>query len=150
MKRTHEDESIHPSFRIQAKHVFITYPQFDCDKMELLQHLQSLYAIEKAIIARELHADGEPHIHAYISWKKKIDCRDERKFDYKGKHPNIQKCKNIQATIQYCQKDDMEPLKFGFDDRDEITDLYQFARETPEEEFFEECRKQKGIHPSLI
>lgn len=115
---TEPNESIHP-FRIQAKHVFLTYPQFECNKNELLEHLQSCYAIEKAIISRELHADGQPHMHAYVCWKKKIDCRDQRKFDFKEKHPNIQRCQNIQATIQYVQKDDMDPLKFGFDNEDD-------------------------------
>lgn len=152
MDNSENNETNHPSFRLQAKHVFLTYPQFECDKNMLLQHLQQLYPIEKAIICREHHADGHPHMHVYICFKRKISTTNIRRFDFRGKHPNITKCANVQASIQYCQKEDLEPLKFGFNDQDEgdeIDNIYDLARTLEEEDFFNLCRKKK-VHPSII
>lgn len=153
MNSVNSNETNHPSFRLQAKHIFLTYPQYECDKRLLLQHLQGLYPIQRAIIARELHADGNPHMHCYIEFKKKISTTNQRRFDYDGKHPNVSKCGNVQATIQYCQKEDMDPLTYGIDNNDdeEIDNIYDLARTLEEENFFNTCRKKKVIiHPSLI
>jgi len=93
-------------FRINAKSVFLTYPQCDLTNQFLMNHLASLkYECDYIITCEEKHADGSPHMHAVLKFKKKVDIRNEAFFDISGFHPNIQTTKNINASINYCKKD---------------------------------------------
>lgn len=93
-------------FRINAKSVFLTYPQCDLQKEHLLTFINTLkYKYSYAIICTENHEDGNKHLHAVIKFKKKVDIRNEHTFDLNGFHPNIQTTKNINASINYVKKD---------------------------------------------
>jgi len=53
-------------FRIQAKNYFLTYPHRSLTKDEALTQLQNISTpVNKLFIrvSRELHEDGEPHLH---------------------------------------------------------------------------------------
>ena len=62
-------------------------------------------SVEEVIVSKELHQDGNTHYHVYAKFSRKKDIRNNRYFDYKGIHPNIQSCRNILAWKQYIKKD---------------------------------------------
>lgn len=138
-------------FRLNAIHCFLTFPRFSCNPQDLWNFINSKYEIKKSLIATETHEDGQLHMHAYVNFKKKIDIRKWDIFDFKGHHCNIQRARKPIACIKYLNKEDLNPHKFGNIIDDEIDDIYEFARETPEEDYFNECRKQKvSIYPLNI
>jgi hypothetical protein len=94
-----------PAFRLQAKHLFLTYPHAEIAHFDLYEAINNRFPVKRAIIASENHADGSPHMHAYFEFNSKLHCRDERAFDIDDKHPNIQAVRNVPATITYCKKD---------------------------------------------
>lgn len=103
------------SFRCNAKNFFLTYPQAVNieTKDELLQFLLSRrQSVAYLIVAKELHEDGNQHYHAMIQYSKRFDLRDDKYFDYKGHHPNIQKVKSVDATKVYIKKDE-DYIEYG-------------------------------------
>jgi len=95
-------------FRLQSKHILLTYPRCDVDKNDLLVDLVALLLPHTPHIrvARELHEDGSPHLHAYIRLERKPNIRTERFFDLRGHHPNIDgRIRDPQATFNYVSKD---------------------------------------------
>lgn len=96
-----------PGFRIQGKHFFLTYPRCDLPKEDLRTFLLSLYPEHgpHALVAREQHEDGSYHLHAAVTFERRIDCRDARRFDFLGHHPNLQRARSIQDVAEYISKD---------------------------------------------
>lgn len=149
MSNESSQTSIHPSFRINAKSFFITYPQCTKTKEEVKAFLESKAPLAYYLIGRELHEDGNPHIHAVVTYKKKLNVKSNRYFDLDEFHPNVQAAKNMAALKNYITKEDLEPLTSD-QLSDEEDNLYDLARVTPEETYFEVCRKKKvSIHPNL-
>nr|AGR84130.1 Rep [African cassava mosaic virus] len=103
-----------PRFRVQAKNVFLTYPKCSIPKEHLLSFIQtlSLPSNPKFIkICRELHQNGEPHLHALIQFEGKITITNNRLFDClhpscsTSFHPNIQGAKSSSDVKSYLDKD---------------------------------------------
>lgn len=99
-------------FRLASKNLFLTYPQCDYQLESFLNNCKDLFKEEniiRMVVARELHEDGNPHIHAVISLGKEFRTRDERMFDdlvEPSKHPNIiSRIKSMHATYKYVTKD---------------------------------------------
>lgn len=146
--------SIHPEdrgkpFRLNAKHCFLTYPKYTCDKKELYTFIDSKYKIKKILIAEETHEDGDKHMHAYIEFIKKVDIRHWDVFDINGHHCNIQVARKPIACVKYLEKEDKELFTYGsFEEFETIDNLFDLCRETGDEEvYIETCRKQKvSIH----
>jgi len=92
-----------PSF-YNGKRFFLTYPR--CDKLqhELVSFLQSKGDLVYYIVARELHEDGMPHLHACIEFAN-IFRGNVRSLDWDGHHPNKQDPRNWNACKNYCKKD---------------------------------------------
>lgn len=90
-------------FRVDAKNFSITYPQCPATKEDLLEHLQAL-SPSYICIGRELHADGNYHLHAALQFKKKKTIRSPRYFDFLCYHPNVQGTRNIGKWIDYVKK----------------------------------------------
>lgn len=129
------------SFRLNAKHVFLTYPHSDLNFQELYNFIDSKYPLEKAIISKEHHKDGTPHIHALLSFKKRTDIRDERVFDFQDRHPSMESIRNIHATMNYVKKEkDFE--EFVGEEAPSDADPYEMQA-TSEKSFFQECYKKK-------
>lgn len=104
-------------FRIQSKSWFLTYPKLDIDKQELLDELKKKVESKKrvllrAVVCRELHKDGTPHMHAYIEIDKMYNCRDARFWDVAGHHGDYAKCRNVFAAAKYIKKDG-DVLEYG-------------------------------------
>nr|ARV85669.1 replication associated protein [Rhynchosia golden mosaic Colombia virus] len=103
------------SFRLQARNIFLTYPQCDISKDECLQMLQHLpWSIVKPTyirVAREEHSDGFPHLHCLIQLSGKSNIKDVRFFDITHPrrsarfHPNVQAAKDTNAVKNYITKD---------------------------------------------
>ena len=95
------------------------------------------------IIAKEKHEDGNTHIHAYIEFTKKLQIYKENHFDIQERHPNIQAARNIQATINYVKKE-KNFKEYGFEDnKTEELNLFELAKSSKSEDFYETCRKRK-------
>lgn len=84
------------SYRLQAKHILLTYSQvtsedaFVRDAKAHFNHCSSLLGpLDLYRLGRELHQDGGTHFHAYLSPKSKCATRNARLFDYAGFHPNV-------------------------------------------------------------
>lgn len=140
-----ERPSIQRNFRIQAKSFFLTYPQCNQTRQALKDFLHTKGRVTYYLIGQETHEDGGYHLHALVTYEKKLNVKSQNFFDFNGCHPNTQAAKNIPALKNYITKEDLEPLTSTPTDDD---NLYDLARVTPEEEFFEICRKRK-VHPSI-
>ncbi|ADV15490.1 replication-associated protein [Sida micrantha mosaic virus [Brazil:Mato grosso do sul:2:2007] - [Bolivia]] len=101
-------------FKINAKNYFLTYPQCSLTKEETLSQLQSLTTpVNKKYIkiSRELHEDGQPHLHVLIQFEGKFQCTNQRFFDLVSPsrsvhfHPNIQAAKSSSDVKSYISKD---------------------------------------------
>ncbi|GES76336.1 rep protein [Rhizophagus clarus] len=64
--------------------LFLTYPRCSLDKhvvLTMLRCLCSPFVVESYVVATELHEDGTPHIHCYLSLSGKVDKRSANCFD---------------------------------------------------------------------
>nr|AAU08299.1 replication-association protein [Tomato yellow leaf curl Sardinia virus] len=101
-------------FQINAKHYFLTFPKCSLSKEEALERLLQLQTPtnKKYIkICRELHEDGQPHLHMLIQFEGKFNCKNNRFFDLVSPtrsahfHPNIQGAKSSSGVKSYIDKD---------------------------------------------
>nr|QWB14708.1 replication associated protein [Sida yellow blotch virus] len=115
-------------FRINARNYFLTYPQCSLTKEEALSQLLNLsIPTNKKFIklARELHENGEPHLHVLMQFEGKFQCKNNRFFDLVSPtrsthfHPNIQGAKSSSDVKSYVEKDGdtIEWGKFQIDGR---------------------------------
>ncbi|ACF04176.1 replication-associated protein [Tomato yellow leaf curl virus] len=101
-------------FQINCKNYFLTYPQCSLTKEEALSQLQNLETPtnKKYIkVCRELHENGEPHLHVLIQFEGKFKCQNQRFFDLVSPsraahfHPNIQGAKSSSDVKSYIDKE---------------------------------------------
>ncbi|AQT01552.1 Rep [Sida golden yellow spot virus] len=101
-------------FLINAKNYFLTYPQCSLTKEETLSQILNIQTPtnKKFIkIARELHENGEPHLHVLIQFEGKFKTQNCRFFDLVSPtrsvhfHPNIQGAKSSSDVKTYVEKD---------------------------------------------
>nr|AHI17210.1 Replication-associated protein [Tomato yellow leaf curl virus] len=101
-------------FQINCKNYFLTYPKCSLAKEEALSQLQNLETPtnKKYIkVCRELHENGEPHLHVLIQFDGKFKCQNQRFFDLVSPsraahfHPNIQGAKSSSDVKSYVDKD---------------------------------------------
>ena len=95
-----------PIFELRTRYVLLTYAQCgQLDAFEVMGHLSDVPA--ECVIARENHADGGVHLHAFVDFGKRTYFSDPRRFDVAGCHPNIQPCgRTPDAMFDYT-------IKFG-------------------------------------
>lgn len=92
-------------FRFDSFYVFLTYPHSQFDHGELHGHLNGLCPVLWCRIATERHSDGDPHVHCIAKFVRRFCTRDERAFDYQGRHPNIQPVRVVARAVAYVGKD---------------------------------------------
>nr|AIP89452.1 replication associated protein [South African cassava mosaic virus] len=101
-------------FSIKAKNYFLTYPKCTLSKEAALDQLRQLQTPTNKLfikICRELHENGEPHLHALIQFEGKYNCTNQRFFDLISPsrsahfHPNIQGAKSSSDVKSYLDKD---------------------------------------------
>lgn len=105
------------TFRLNAKKIFLTYPQFDLPLPEFLAFLRQRapHPINQYVLCREEHTQTEGrHLHACVEFVDKINIRNPRHFDYvinEGRqdeerhHPNISTIRSWPNAVRYCKKD---------------------------------------------
>jgi len=59
--------------------------------------------ITEHVICEEKHEDGNPHVHAFIKYSKKVMWTETR-WDIGGYHGNYQVAKSWKAVERYCKK----------------------------------------------
>lgn len=92
-------------FRFDSCYVFLTYPQSQFEHSSLHGFLNSVCTTEWCRIASELHESGDPHVHVVAQFVRRFQTRNERVFDYEGRHPNIQPVRNTAKALTYVSKD---------------------------------------------
>jgi len=101
------------AFRLCGKNLFLTYPKCLLEKIHVQEFILSLVGVEYMLVARELHQDGTPHIHVFLTLKKKLDTTSAKYFDIAGYHGNYQTARDSDDVIAYLNKSDTEPLSYG-------------------------------------
>nr|ALK03447.1 replication initiator protein [Whitefly-associated begomovirus 3] len=103
-----------PPKKWNAKNYFLTYSQCSLTKEEALSQLLNLNTPtnKKFIkICRELHQDGQPHLHVLIQFEGRYQCANKRFFDLvspnrsKHFHPNIQGARSSSDVKSYVEKE---------------------------------------------
>ena len=102
-----------PAFRLSAKALFLTYPRCPIDKEECITQLRNILGVENTVyivVGMELHADGEPHLHAVCILRTRCNYRDPYRLDLYGAdqtryHGNYVGSRNVVAAIAYTKKD---------------------------------------------
>jgi len=90
-------------FRVAAKNFSLTFPQCSVSIEEMKKHMNT-FLPKYLVIARELHEDGNPHIHVAIGFHSKKNIKDAKHFDYSGFHCNLQATKDLKNWIPYIKK----------------------------------------------
>jgi hypothetical protein len=93
-----------PSFQLNTRNVFLTFPKADFSIQEYLSEIRAQPNVVYATVSSEKHEDGSLHRHALIQYDKPFRTRNEKIFDYKGFHPNVQGARSPSATKKYVQK----------------------------------------------
>lgn len=77
------------NFRLRGDHFLITWSQVDLEHVSVFEHLDAFAPIKGAVLARELHSDGQPHFHAFIQFERRLDRQLGNEWDLGGRHPNV-------------------------------------------------------------
>src|SRR5437868_4815134 len=95
-------------FRLNAKKLFLTYPQ--CDLMPavaitlLEQVLAPTYSIIASIACHENHQDGNFHLHLALILNKKCNLTNENCLDIGNFHGNYSSARNWNASVNYIKR----------------------------------------------
>lgn len=122
-----------PPFKFDAQSVFLTYPQSDIDKDDIINHLRSIADVLWCRVARERHADGNPHMHVVARFTRRVQSRNQNIFNVAGRHPNIQPVRSISKALAYVAKDgqfwDIGDIPTGTRSASDILELAATASE---------------------
>lgn len=117
-------------FRLQGKRFFFTWPRCSVDAKDALAHVLAWRPCDQAMVAREKHADGTPHLHALIWLTKRCDLSSYASLDrILDCHGNYQAMKDPVACVQYLMKGD-DFHSHGFEPR-EYVDAARKKRKQP-------------------
>ena len=78
-----------PNKRIRSKGWFCTWPRCPMSKEAALELLSARFRLVKYVIAEELHADGQPHLHAFLQLASRTEFKPAM-FDLEEYHGNYQ------------------------------------------------------------
>lgn len=129
-------------FRVQATSFSLTWPQSSFNINECLNHLRTITigsaSVVEVIVCSEMHQSGDLHRHGYIRFNRRIDLRDPNKFDYEGRHANVQRTTNIPAWKNYIRE---EGDYVEWTATPETDNLFEWARTYTNEEYWERARR---------
>lgn len=96
-------------FRLNATHLLLTYPQCPVEKQEAFDFLMERLHPELLLVAREVHADGNYHLHAYCKLNPKGNFTDPHFADLRignqRYHGNYESCRSVVKAQKYAAKD---------------------------------------------
>jgi hypothetical protein len=111
-----------PRFRLAVKKIACTWAQCDVAPEVALQNILTHFSedrIKWALICKELHQDGQPHLHAGIWLKFTPDYRSSGCLDFvTGQHGEYKKMSDPPGWIKYIMKDRGEHAAFGIKPED--------------------------------
>lgn len=135
-----ESVSKKKKWELNAKNLAITYSRCDVPTQEMFDWLKDVFNPEAICVAQEHHKDGGLHLHVYLRFENPLHIRDERKFDYKGFHPNVQGCRDVKHWTKYISKCN----NFLTTDNIEFSSNWDELIQAPtKEEFIEKLKKNK-------
>lgn len=114
-------------FRLQGRHLFLTYPRVEIEREKVLEQLHinlQPKEIEKYVISTEQHEDGGGHIHAYVCLTSRCDIKNVAQLDLKIKgpdgffvnvHGNYQSCRSYGSVVCYVVKKGLENVLTNMD-----------------------------------
>lgn len=95
-------------FQLNASQLFLTYPQCTVSKDDVLRYLQTVLDFSDYVVAHELHANGDSHIHAYLKLLSPLRTRDSKLLDLlygdQRFHGNYQGCRSCKNVVKYVSK----------------------------------------------
>jgi hypothetical protein len=100
-------------FRLQGKALFLTYPRCELGRKDLGEFILSKVGCDYIMVAKEMHEDGTPHLHALVLCKVKFMSKLVTCFDVAGYHGNYQTAKDADDVKNYISKYDKEPWTHG-------------------------------------
>jgi hypothetical protein len=114
-----KQENTQKKFRINARHLFLTYPKCEIPIQQALLQIQekNICPIQEYLIAQEDHLDGTKHLHMYLRLEKKIDITNPQILNLVGTdtkdvfgrtktfHGNYQGVKSQKDVINYIIKE---------------------------------------------
>lgn len=87
-----------------------------------MEHLKTIDQVNEYVVAKESHADGEPHLHAYVKFQTGLRTTEfTPRLDVDGHHGNYQSARSFRSVVKYVTKDG-----------DYITNLSDVMLETPQ------------------
>lgn len=99
------DDVKEKQFRCNARKFLLTWPKMGESKEEVMRWLIREKGAFKAVVSEEKHADGSPHVHAFVQYSNKKNVVSASYFNYKGYQCNIQAARDADASIRYVKKD---------------------------------------------
>jgi hypothetical protein len=117
--KTTKNKQTKTKFRVNAKKLFLTYPQTGVSAAETLKQLEKIldtWVIDSYFIVREKHEKDGNHIHAFIELDRKCNITRQDYLDLieseidgreKKIHGNYQSAKNPEGLLRYLSKDTM-------------------------------------------
>lgn len=94
-------------FIISARTLFLTYPKCDLSLEMVMTAVKALGDVRWAVVAREKHKDGTPHIHCVVVFDKKKKWTNAQVLDVVGaKHGDYRACRKVKDVLRYVTKDD--------------------------------------------
>lgn len=140
------------AFRLQGKHLSLTYPRCNGSREELLTHLRekcATWGIKYWAISQEAHEDGGNHLHAAIGLNRKCDIRNASLLDFQDSHGNYQAARDPAAWVKYVLKEDTQSLTGGDLPSDDTASkkraLASMHTATTETEFFDAAKDACGV-----
>ncbi|UYD39131.1 MAG: replication associated protein [Wigfec virus K19_600] len=99
------------NFQFRGKRIFLTYSQCPLEKELVKEQLlerfsKDLKNVEKWIVAREKHQDGNFHLHCFINLADEFRSKKPANWlDIEGHHPNIEMVRSYKKCLAYVIKD---------------------------------------------
>lgn len=114
--------------RFQGKQFSLTYPQSTGILLnDLFEHLKRERNIIYVCCAEEKHQDLNIHFHCHLIYSRRKDIKNERYYDFRDHHPNIQVVKRPEDWNDYCKKEN-NFLEWGKFEAEQDYDLFDSAR----------------------
>lgn len=97
-----------PKFQLNSSCLFLTFPRCTATKETALDFFTKLLAPRDYVIASELHANGDPHLHCYFKLDQAYRTRSCHALDLiDGEtryHGSYEGCRSSKKVIKYCTK----------------------------------------------
>ncbi len=102
-------------YSVRGVNLFLTWPQCETAKEIIGEKLKKVIGCKYVVVAQETHADGNHHLHAVLSLKKRMYIKHSVLDACGGKHGNYKSCRSLVHCMKYLKKEDDKPYTFNVD-----------------------------------